>query len=98
MSCGGWNIMAVTFNFNTAACIAKIASSGKMSENDAKQLLQDVADRGEKMRRTGVPDPFVAAAGKLAEKSLRDAQNGAIDAVKNAGIHAQGVAKVISQT
>lgn len=88
--------MAVTLKFNTAACISKIVATGRMTEKDAQQLLQDVANRGEKMRVTGVKDPFVTAAGKLAEKALRDAQNRTADAVKNAAIRTQGVAKIIA--
>lgn len=83
-------------NFNTAACIAKIAASGKMSENDAKQLLQDVANRGEKMRVSGTPDPFVAAAGKLAAKSLREAEERSADAILNAGKRQQIIDRILS--
>lgn len=82
--------------FNTAACIAKIAASGKMSENDAKQLLQDVADRGEKMRVTGTPDPFVSAAGKLAERTLKDAQERSADALLNAGKRQQVMDRILA--
>lgn len=83
--------------FNAAACIAKVAAKGRMSEEDAKQLLADVAVRAEKMRRTGVPDPFVAAASKLAERALQDARDGAVDATRNAGLRAKAVARIVSR-
>ena len=65
-------------------CLAKIAERGKINPDEAKQLLQQVADRAEVMRRTGKPDPFVAAAGELADKVTMGAARKKIDAVRNA--------------
>jgi len=86
----------VQLNFNTTACIAKIAAKGKISNDEAAQLLQEVADRGFKMRLTGAPDPFVAAAGRLGQKLLKAAQERSQDAVLNAGKRTAMVGRIRS--
>lgn len=48
-------------------CLGKISERGKIQPDEAKQILSEVANRAEQMRRTGVADPFVKAAGELAQ-------------------------------
>lgn len=71
---------------NFGECIGKIAARGKISTSEALDLLNEVADRGEKMRRSGVADPFVSAAQDLAQKLKENAEADRIDALRNAAI------------
>ena len=41
---------------NFQACIAKIAERGRISQTEAADLLEELADRAEVMRRTGQQD------------------------------------------
>jgi hypothetical protein len=47
---------------NYAACIARIAERGSLGKEDARALLEAVAEAGEKQRRSGVEDPIATAA------------------------------------
>lgn len=69
---------------STEECLARIAAAGKISTAQALDLLSDVADRAEEMRRTGVEDPIVTAAGELAGKVKEAARLDRIDALRNA--------------
>lgn len=66
------------------ACVAKIQARGKMTETEARSILQETANRAEQMRRNGQPDPFVTAAKELADSLKRQAQEKAEDAILNA--------------
>lgn len=69
-------------------CIAKIAARGSIGQTEARDLLQEVADRAEQMRATGQPDPFVTAARDLADKLKDAARKDKMDALRNAEIRA----------
>jgi len=64
-------------------CLAKIQAKGKMSDTEAKEILAEVADRAEAMRRTGQADPFVKAAGELAATLKDKAVKDRLDALRN---------------
>src|SRR5215471_4039473 len=50
---------------NMSACIAKIAERGRITNEDATKILQEVADKGDYMRKqTGDPDAFRNVADK----------------------------------
>jgi hypothetical protein len=65
------------------ACLERIATKGAMGPETAKALLAEVADRAERMRRTGDPDPFVTAAKQLAERLKETARKDKLDALRN---------------
>lgn len=69
---------------NFAECLAQIAERGRLSESEALVLLQQVSDRAETMRETGIADPNVTAAGELATKLRQEAQLNRLDALRNA--------------
>lgn len=69
---------------NFEECIARVAARGKMTAGEAQQLLGQVADRAEKMRATGIADPYVAAARDLVDRVRDEAKNNAADAILNA--------------
>jgi hypothetical protein len=51
---------------NHAACIARIAARGSIGKKEAVDLLEAVAEAGEKQRRSGIEDPIATAAWQLA--------------------------------
>jgi len=71
---------------NFQACLDKVAAAGKITANQAADLLQMVADRAERMRRTGQRDPAVAAAAKLASDLKASAKVKRLDALRNTAI------------
>jgi hypothetical protein len=68
----------------TDECIAKIAAIGRISNQRALELLQQVAGRAEEMRLTGKPDASVDAAAALAGDLLNAAKRQKTDALRNA--------------
>lgn len=78
-------------------CVARIVERGRMTEGEARQILQEVADRAERMRATGVPDPFVTAAGEMATQLTENAQRAHVDALRNASIRSNLVAEIDRQ-
>lgn len=65
-------------------CLARIAARGQITPEAAKAIISEVADRAERMRRTGQPDPFVTAAKQLTERLKETARKDKLDAVRNA--------------
>jgi hypothetical protein len=74
---------------NFASCVAKIAAAGRITSGQATDLLQLVADRAERMRRTGQGDAAVTAAAKLASDVKAAAKVMRLDALKNAASRAR---------
>jgi hypothetical protein len=66
------------------ACIAKIVERGRMTDGEAKAILQEVANRAEQMRASGVADPFVSAAAEMAGRLKENAQKAHADGIRNA--------------
>lgn len=79
---------------NFGDCVARIAEKGKITAGQALDLLEHVADRAEEMRRTGVADPYVAAAGALGDKVRAAADRAKLDALRNAQIRSAVMAKI----
>ena len=75
-------------------CVGKIVERGSISADQAKEILQEVANRGEQMRATGEADAFVKAAGEMAEKLKENAKLNHADALRNAALR-QGLLKSI---
>ena len=75
-------------------CVAKIVERGKMTPGEARQILQEVANRAEKMRASGVADPFVTAAGDMAARLQEKAKLDSADALRNAMIRNKVLADV----
>lgn len=71
------------------ACIDKIAARGAITNAEATDLLQMVADHAERMRRTGQGDAAVAAAAKLASDLKAAAKEKKADALRNAAVRAR---------
>ena len=67
-------------------CVAKIVERGRMTDGEAKQILQEVANRAEKMRASGQADPFVTAAKEMADRLTENAKQDSADALRNATI------------
>lgn len=65
-------------------CLAKIAARGRLNEQEARDILQEVASRAEQMRRSGTQDPFVTAAKTLAAGLNANAKADLRDALSNA--------------
>ena len=76
---------------NFADCLGRIAARGAISANEALDVLQQVADRAEDMRRTGIADPNVAAARQLADHVRTRAKRRAVDAVRNAKVRKDAI-------
>jgi hypothetical protein len=68
---------------NFGPCLAKIQAKGKLSDLEARDMLNEVAERAEKMRQSGVKDPFVTAAGELAANLTDNAIKDRLDALRN---------------
>ncbi len=68
------------------ACAKKISERGRLTDQEAKDLLQEVASRAERMRLSGEADPFVTAAGELAQNLKDRAKADRLDALRNAAI------------
>ena len=69
---------------STEACIARVAAKGSIGQQEAAQILEDLAVRAEKMRATGMEDPVVAAAGEAAMGIKEKARADFLRVVKNA--------------
>jgi len=71
---------------NFSACIARIAARGSIGQEEARALLEETAEGGERQRRSGVEDPIVTAAWSLARDMKQRAANNRIDAIRNATV------------
>lgn len=67
-------------------CITEVAAKAGIDENSAFDLLQTVADHGERARAKGEGDPFGFAAADLAQKAKDTAAQDRADALRNASI------------
>lgn len=65
-------------------CLARVAARGTIGKAGALEMLQHVADRAEDMRRTGTPDPYVAAAADLGRRMQDNARLDRLDSLRNA--------------
>ncbi len=79
---------------NFEACLGRIAAKGKISTDQALDLLQQVAERGDEMRKTGRMDPLFYAADELAARLKQNAKLDRLDALRNAAIRARIMAQV----
>lgn len=70
-------------------CLAKVAAAGKITATQAGDVLEMVADRAERMRRTGQSDPVVAAAARLAGDLKAAAKVKQLDAMRNAAVRSR---------
>ncbi len=75
-------------------CVGKIVERGRLTDDQAREILQEVANRGEQLRATGEADAFVKAAGEMAEKLKENAKLDHADALRNAAVR-QGLMKSI---
>ena len=75
-------------------CLGKIVERGRLTDDQAREILQEVANRGEQLRATGEADAFVKAAGEMAEKLKENAKLDHADALRNAALR-QGLMKSI---
>ena len=75
-------------------CVNKIIARGRMTEGEARQILAETANRAEKMRASGVPDPFVTAAADLAQRLTEVAKMDRADALRNAVIRKTVLANI----
>jgi hypothetical protein len=82
---------------NFAACLAAISARGRLGAKEALDLLEEVAERGEEMRRTGTGDPFVAAAFELAGKLKDRARLDRLDAVRNASARGTWTGRALAE-
>jgi hypothetical protein len=71
---------------NFQACLGAIAERGRLGQQEALDLLEHVAERGDAMRASGVADPFVEAAHELAQRLKESARQDRLDALRNATI------------
>jgi hypothetical protein len=78
---------------NYERCIARIATRGSIGKEEARSLLEAVAEAGEKQRRLGVPDPIASAAFDLAQDLATKAEARKADAIYNAGIRSARMAE-----
>ena len=78
-------------------CVKKIVERGRMTDGEAKQILQEVADRAETMRLSGVADPFVTAAADMAARLTESAKKAHADALRNALIRNNLMAEIDRQ-
>lgn len=69
---------------NFEDCLAKIAAKGGRNAWRAREILQQVHDRGSDLEETGAADPYIQAAKELSDRARQDAANSRIDAVRNA--------------
>jgi hypothetical protein len=65
-------------------CVDAVAAAGKLGKKAALDLLSEVDERAEEMRRTGATAPYLEAASDLARKALDDAKVMRLDALRNA--------------
>jgi hypothetical protein len=75
-------------------CVNAVAAAGKLGKQRALDLLSEVDERAEAMRRTGATDPYLEAASDLARKALDDAKGVRLDALRNAAARADITARV----
>lgn len=75
-------------------CLAQIAERGRMTDGEAKQILQETVDRAELMRMTGEPDAFVQAASELAGRMKETAKRNQVDALRNAAARNKILAEI----
>jgi hypothetical protein len=79
--------MAITINEgNIDRCVARIAARGSIGKEEARALLEKVAEDADEMRRTGVESPVVSAAWGLTQKLRQDAAKNRAAAMWNATI------------
>jgi hypothetical protein len=81
----------------TEQCIARVAARGSIGQGEARQLLEDVAERAERMRRSGTDDPVVTAAWQMARDLKDKAKADRLDALRNATIRMQLSNRSMSQ-
>src|SRR5512135_2369416 len=67
-----------------AACIAEVAAKAALSEDEAWNVIQDVANRGEQLRKQNIGGAFVRAADDLATRERAAAAQNKADAFRNA--------------
>ena len=65
-------------------CASRVMAAGKINHQAALDLLQQVHDRAEDMRRLDKPDPIMEAVSELAGKVRETARLDRLDAIKNA--------------
>lgn len=68
---------------NFGECLARIQARGSMGPQEALDVIQEVARRGDEMRRSGQADPFVSAAADIADELRDRARNARLDALRN---------------
>lgn len=76
-------------------CLKKIEARGRVTNAEAREILQEVADRAEQMRRAGQRDPLVSAVRDLSAKIKDKAAKDRLDAIRNAGIRARAFEQVL---
>lgn len=86
--------MAVPPRRSFEDCLARVAAAGKVTRSAALLLLEQVHDRAEQMRLTGVEDPHLAAASELAAKAQETARADRLDSIRNATKRAGILARV----
>src|SRR5271156_2478591 len=74
---------------STEACIARVAAKGSIGQQEAAQILEDLAERADRMRATGVDDPLIHAAHEAALSITEKAKADRLDALRNATVRAQ---------
>jgi len=74
-------------------CVARIAKAGGISKEMARELFSQVHDLAEAKKLTGEKGPELAAALELAGKFKEEAKNKKLDALRNAAIRTQIIAR-----
>jgi hypothetical protein len=69
---------------NLEACLQRIAAKGGAAARQARQILEQVHEEGERLAEQGVADPYVAAAQRLADQVKAKARAERLDALRNA--------------
>lgn len=82
---------------STEACIARVAAKGSIGQQEAAQILEDIAMRAERMRASGIEDPIVAAAGAAAMGIKEKARADFLDAARNADARARMMARATGE-
>jgi hypothetical protein len=79
---------------STEECVARVAASGKMSQADARNIIEGLAERAEEMRKTGIDDPVVTAAWDAVRKIKDSARDTRLAALRNASIRNEALARI----
>lgn len=74
-------------------CVEAVSAAGKIGKRAALDLLGQVDERAETMRRTGATDPYLEAASNLAREALEKAQSTRLDALRNSAARAEITAR-----